>query len=121
MTLAVQDVNGLSNPPAGTVIEKRTDAPEIVPETDPRPVRPVVVSVIDTVPENDVSVWVICHAIAPGPVESDAGPLHVPLKLVVGPGDGAGVGDVALDPLLPPQPNDTSAHKASARSAPTRR
>ena len=114
MTLAVQDANGLSNPPAATVTVKRTDEPEMVPETDPRPVRPVVVSVIVAVPENAVPVWVICHAIAPGPVESDAEPLHAPLRFAAGPGDGEGVGDVALDPPLPPQPNDTSAHKASA-------
>ena len=113
MTLAVQDVNGLSNPPAGTVIEKRTDAPEIVPETDPRPVRPVLVSVIDTVPENDVAVWVICHAMAPGPLESDAGPLHVPFRFTDSEGPVGGVGVALLDPLLPPQAKDTTAHKAT--------
>jgi hypothetical protein len=89
-----------------------------VPETDPRPVKPVLVSVIVTVPENDVPVWVTCHAIAPGPDESDAGPLHVPVRLTEPDAAGVGVVDIGvepLDPLQPPQaPNDTSAHNASA-------
>lgn len=113
----MQDANGLSNPPAGIVIEKRIDAPETVPETDPRPVTPVLVSIIVEVPENDPAVWVSCHAIAPGPVESEAGPLQVPFRSAGPEGAGVGVGEVGVelvDPPLPPQANDTSAHKASA-------
>ena len=40
---------------------------------------PVAVSVMVTVPENDVSACVSCHDIGPAPDESDAEPVHVPL------------------------------------------
>jgi hypothetical protein len=54
--LAVHDANGGSKPPAGMLIAKLIDAPETVPETEPRPLIPVPVSVIVTEPENDPSV-----------------------------------------------------------------
>ena len=101
-TVAVHDANGLSNPPAGTAIEKRIDAPDRVPDTDPRPLMPVAVSVIVAVPENDVSDCESCHDIGPAPVESVAEPLHVPLRFT-DVDDGVGVG-VVEPPPLPPQP-----------------
>ena len=52
-----------SNPPAGTVIENCMEEPEIVPETVPRPVTIVAVSVIDNVPLKDEPVCVVCHVI----------------------------------------------------------
>ena len=119
VTLTEQVANGLSKPPAGTAIENVMDDPEIVPETVPRPVYPVLVSVSVMVPENDVDEAVVtCQTMAPGPDESEAGPLQVPPRLAEpGPGVGVGVG-VGVDPLLPPQANDTSAHRTSARSPP---
>ena len=39
--LAEQDPNGLSNPPGGILTENVIDAPETVPEMEPRPVMPV--------------------------------------------------------------------------------
>ena len=81
------------------MIENCTDDPVTVPDTDPLPTAPVVVSVTLTVPENDASVWVSCHVICPGPEESDAGPLHDPLRFTVG----LGVGEGCVVPPLPPQ------------------
>jgi hypothetical protein len=52
--LAEQDPNGLSNPPAGILIENVIEEPETVPDTEPRPVIPVLVSVMAAEPENDV-------------------------------------------------------------------
>jgi hypothetical protein len=102
-TVAVHDANGLSNPPAGTLIEKRIAEPVRVPETDPRPLMPVAVSVIVTVPENDVSDCESCHDIGPAPVESAAEPLHVPLTFTdVDGGGGVGAGEPPppLQPLV---------------------
>ena len=82
-TVALHDANGLSNPPAGTAIEKRIDELDRVPETDPRPLMPVAVSVIVTVPENDEADCVSCHVIGPPPDESVAEPVHVPLTFSV--------------------------------------
>ena len=104
-TVAVHDANGLSNPPAGTAIEKRIDEPDSVPETDPRPLMPVAVSVIVTVPENDVSDCDSCHDIGPAPVESVAAPLHVPLTFTDVGGGGGGVGGVGEPPPLQPLDN----------------
>lgn len=97
----MHDPSGLSNPPAGTAIEKCIAEPDRVPETDPRPLMPVAVSVMVTVPENDVAAWVSCHDIAPPPDESVAEPVHVPLTDVAGSEGCVGV----LEPprLLPPQ------------------
>ena len=106
----MHDANGLSNPPAGTAIEKCIDEPDRVPETDPRPLMPVAVSVIVTVPENDVSAWVICHDIAPPPDESVAEPVHVPLTDAAGAEGCVGMG--VLEPLLPPQLVNMSASMA---------
>ena len=111
-TLAVHDANGLSNPPAGTAIENRIDDPDRVPETDPRPLMPVAVSVIVTVPENDVSVWISCHDIAPPPDESVAEPVHVPLTDVEGAEGCVGVGVLEPPLLPPPQLVNTSASAA---------
>jgi hypothetical protein len=55
-TFAEQESNGLSNPPAGRLIEKRIDEPDAVPDTEPRPVTPVAVSTIVIGPENDAPV-----------------------------------------------------------------
>jgi hypothetical protein len=53
----------------------------------PLPDTLVDVSVIVIVPEKDVPDWVTCHVIWPGPEESEADPVHVPVTLVVeGPG-----------------------------------
>jgi hypothetical protein len=109
-TVAVHDANGLSNPPAGTAMEKRIDEAVRVPETDPRPLMPVAVSVIVTVPENDVSACVSCHDIGPLPDESVAEPVHVPLTDVEGVEGCVGV-DV-LEPPPPPQLVNTSASTA---------
>jgi hypothetical protein len=110
-TLAVHAPNGLSNPPAGTAIENRIEEPDRVPETDPRPLMPVAVSVIVTVPENDESAWVSCHDIAPAPDESVAEPVHVPLTDVEGADGCVGVG-VLEPPLPPPQLVNTRASTA---------
>ena len=104
----MQEPNGLSNPPAGMLIEKWTDEPDTVPESDPRPLRPVLVSVIVAVPEND---------------ESVAGPRHAPLRFTA-PGEGvvgAGAVGAGPDPPPPPQRADSSAAKASVRSPPMSR
>ena len=96
----MHDPSGLSNPPAGTAIEKCIAEPDMVPDTDPRPLMPVAVSVIVTVPENDVLACVSCHVIDPVPVESLAEPVHVPLTDVDGSEGCVG----ALEPPLPPLP-----------------
>ena len=58
------------------------DAPDTVPDAVPRPVTVVFVVVLRVsvnVPENDEPDCVICHVIWPGPDESDAEPVHVPV------------------------------------------
>jgi hypothetical protein len=107
-TVAVHDPNGLSNPPAGTAIEKCIAEPDRVPDTDPRPLMPVAVSVIVTAPENEVLACVSCHDIGPAPVESVAAPVHVPLTLVEGSEGCVGV----VEPPLPPQLVAISASRA---------
>ena len=54
--VAEQDPNGLSNPPAGMVIENVIEEPETVPDSEPRPLIPVLVSVMAAEPENEVPV-----------------------------------------------------------------
>jgi hypothetical protein len=76
--IAEQPANGPSKPPVGTVNVNCSDVPDMVPETDPRPVTFVVRSVIVSDPENDESDCVSCQVMVPGPVESLALPLHVP-------------------------------------------
>jgi len=111
----VHDPSGLSNPPAGTAIVKWIAEPDTVPDTDPRPLTPVAVSVIVTVPENDESTWVSCHDIAPPPDESVAEPVHVPLTLVgVGCGEGP-VGPAGLP--LPPQAAVVNVSASAANAA----
>jgi len=95
----VHDANGLSNPPAGTAIENRIDELDSVPETDPRPLMPVAVSVIVTVPENDAADCVSCHVIGPKPDESVAVPVHVPLTFSVVEGGAGYVGVLSPPPL----------------------
>ena len=107
----MHDPSGLSNPPAGTAIVKWIAEPDSVPDTDPRPLMPVAVSVIVTVPENDVSVWISCHDIAPPPDESVAEPVHVPLTDETGV-DCVGIGVLEPPPLPPPQLVNTSANTA---------
>ena len=96
-TVDEHDVYGAPNPPAGIDNENCSDVPETVPETVPRPETFVLVSVIVNDPENDEPDWVICHVIVPGPEESVALPLHVPLILA-----GAD-GSVGVEPPPPPQ------------------
>ena len=108
----MHDPSGLSNPPAGTAIVKWIAEPDRVPDTDPRPRMPVAVSVIVTVPENDVSTWVSCHDIAPPPDESVAEPVHVPLTDEAGVEGCVGVGVLEPPPLPPPQLVNTSASTA---------
>jgi hypothetical protein len=98
--LAEQEPNGLSNPPAGILIENVIDAPETVPEMEPRPVMPVLVSLIVAEPENDVPLSLSCHDRTPEPDESEAVPVHVPDRLDCPP-DGA-AGEEPDDPLSPP-------------------
>ena len=84
----------------------------MVPDTEPLAVIPVAVSVMDAGPENDVSVCVSCHDIAPGPLESEAGPDHVPATLTtVGEGCGVGLGEAGVEP--PPQAVDRSASQTT--------
>jgi len=79
---AVQAAHGSSKPPAGIVIANATFVPDIVPDTEPRPDAPELVSIIVTVPENAEPDWVSCHTVVPGPDESDAAPLHEPERLI---------------------------------------
>jgi hypothetical protein len=88
----------------------------VVPDTEPLAVIPVAVSVMVAVPENDVSVCVSCHEIAPGPDESEAGPDHVPARLAgVDGGCGVGLGEEGVEP--PPQPVDTRASHTTTPDA----
>ena len=97
------------------VIENCSVDPVMVPDTDPVPTAPVLVSVARTVPENDASVCVSCHVICPGPEESDAEPLHDPLRFT---GE-AGVGEgCVVPPLLPPQETVQTTRAASADTRP---
>jgi len=109
-TVALHEANGLSNPPAGTVIEKRIAPADRVPVIDPRPLMPVAVSVIVTLPEIDVSACESCHVITPAPVESVAVPAQVPTMFTDVP---VGVGVVGVfAPLLPHAPVNASASTA---------
>jgi hypothetical protein len=111
--VALQDANGLSNPPAGMAIEKRIDDPDTVPEIDPRPLMPVPVSVMVTVPEIAVLDCVSCHVITPPPDESVAGPLQLPLTFTV-----VGCGEGSVGPSeLPPPPQAIVNVSASAANA----
>ncbi len=94
---------GLSNPPTGTVTVNSSDDPDTVPETVPRPVTPVPVSVVVSEPENDAPDWVSCHVIRPGPDESDAVPAQVPPTLA-----GATEGAVVLEESPEEHPVDTT-------------
>lgn len=105
-TVDVHAAYGLSNPPAAMLIEKWIDELESDPVSVPRPLTPVPVSVIVTVPDSDASVCVTTHTICPGPDESDAAPRQVPVMLTGADGDGAvGVveaGGVDVDEDPPP-------------------
>ena len=98
-------VYGASNPPAGTDNENCSDDPETDPDTVPRPVTFVLLSVIVNDPENDAPDCVICHVMVPGPEESVALPVHVPFTLA---GDDGSVG------VDPPPPQAVAANSASA-------
>ena len=113
--LAEQDPNGLSNPPAGILIENVIDALETVPEMEPRPVMPVLVSLMVAEPENDVPLSLSCHDRTPEPDESEAEPVHAPDRLDCA-ADG-GVGWEGLDdPPSPPAQADMHAATSMARS-----
>jgi hypothetical protein len=105
-TVAVQAAYGTSKPPAAMEIVNRIDDPDTVPESDPRPFAPLLVSVIVTVPEMAASDCVTCHAICPGPDESDAVPCQAPLTFTGGVGVGVGVGDGCVDDDPPPHAAD---------------
>src|SRR5262245_12557441 len=106
-TDAEHDVYGASNPPVGTDNENWSEEPETVPETVPRPVTFVLLSVRVSDPENDEPDCVICHVMVPGPEESVAVPDHLPLKSA---GDEGWVGVEVLSPPL------QAANRASAVS-----
>jgi hypothetical protein len=108
-TLAEHVLYGLSNPPASTETVNCSDDPETVPDTVPRPVTFVVVSVMDIVPEIDVPDCVTCHVICPGPDESFAGPDHVPVSDV----DGGELGSVGEEPDEHARAEATSAKPTS--------
>lgn len=95
-TVELHDANEPLKPPTGTVSEKLTVDPESVPETEPLPVVPLPLSVIVSVPENELPFCVTCQAIVPGPEESDAFPFQLPAMLA---GDGS-EGDPESPPLL---------------------
>jgi hypothetical protein len=96
-TFAEHVLYGLSNPPASTETVNCSDDPEMVPETVPRPVTVVAVSVIVIVPDTDVPDCVTCHVIWPGPDESLADPDHVPVSDAEGDGGGE-LGSVGDEP-----------------------
>jgi hypothetical protein len=99
------------------LIENGIDEPDTVPDTVPRPVTPVLVSVIVTVPENEVLVCVSCQDIWPGPDESDAEPLHVPVTFAGDDVCDGWVGVVVPPPPPPPPPHATADMSAIAASA----
>jgi hypothetical protein len=51
--VAEHDPNGLSNPPTGTLIENVIDELETLPDSEPRPMMPVLVSAMVAEPESD--------------------------------------------------------------------
>ena len=104
-----QDSYGASNPPTGTAIENCIVDPETVPDTVPRPVTFIVGSAIVNVPENDEPDWVICQRIVPDPDESDAVPVHAPLRLA-----GVDGGEGLLGDDDPPPHEDTTIARRSA-------
>ena len=71
------------------------DVPDTVPDTVPRPAAFVPESFIVNTPENELPDCVSCHVIVPGPDESEADPLQVPLTL-------AGVAEGSVGVLEPP-------------------
>jgi hypothetical protein len=87
----------------------------MLPETVPRPVTFVLLSVIVNDPENDDPDWVSCHVIVPGPEESLAVPDHVPLTLA------GEEGSVGLEPPPPPQAVAAASAKATSVQAQRRR
>ena len=94
-TFAEHVLYGLSNPPASTETVNCSDDPDTVPEIVPLPVTFVDVSVMDIVPDTDVPDCVTCHVIWPGPDESLAEPVHVPVSDEV---DGGALGSVGEEP-----------------------
>ena len=102
VALNVQVEDNPLNPPAGTAIEKVIDAPDTLPETVPLPLVPVLLSVSDSVPENDAPDCDNCHVIRPGPDESEAEPDHDPATLALVAGVLGLVGAGELPPPLPP-------------------
>lgn len=102
VTEAEHAAYGKSKPPAAIEIVNRSADPDMVPDSDPRPLAPLLVSVMVTVPETVVSDCMTCHVICPGPDESDAVPAHAPLTFTGADGAGAGVGDGCVDEDPPP-------------------
>jgi hypothetical protein len=114
--LAEQEPNGLSNPPTGILIENVIEAPDIVPEMEPRPVMPVLVSLMVAEPENDVPLSLSCHDMTPEPDESDALPAQVPDRVDWVPEGAPGEGEPD-DPLSPPAQAPAATSTPRMRSA----
>lgn len=117
-TLAEQAVNRPSKPPTGMAIEKRTVEPVTSPDNEPRPVTPLLASTMDAEPVTADPDCVICHVMRPGPDESLAVPLHVPVT-VTGVADGAdgadGVADGWAEDEPPPQPATAASASPNAK------
>jgi hypothetical protein len=117
--LAEQEVNDPSAPPCGTASEKVMLLPDTDPDTVPVAFVPVLLSVIESVPENDVPDWFRVHVIKPEPDESVAVPDHDPVTFA-GDGDGE-VGDDDPEDELPPPLQPSAATAAQIAAAVTTR
>jgi hypothetical protein len=102
-----------SKPPAGMVSEYCNELPVNVPEIVPCATLFPVVSVTAAVPDTAVPLWVNCHVMRPGPDESLALPVHVPVRL----SDAGGGVDGALGDDLPPQAIVATVHAAASVAA----
>ena len=118
--LAEQEVNEPSAPPCGTASENVMLLPDTDPDTVPVAFVPVLLSVIDSVPENDVPDWLRDHVIKPEPDESVAVPDHDPVTLAGDDGEGE-VGDDDPEDELPPPLQPLAATVAQIAAAVTTR
>jgi hypothetical protein len=81
VTVAVHVEYGVSNPPAGMLMVKRSVDPDTLPDNVPRPVTGVPVKLNVAVPDTVASLCAIESVMSPGPDESLAVPFHVPATL----------------------------------------